>query len=102
MEKTMTVIHSGSDQEKYLTPSLSGKLVIDKAPAVYVFVCVCVHAPSHVQLFATPRTAASQGPLSMEFSRQEYWRGLPFPSLGDFPNPGIKLVCLLCLLHWQH
>ena len=31
-----------------------------------------------------------QVPLSMEFSRQDYWRGLPFPSLGDLPDPGIK------------
>ena len=37
-----------------------------------------------------PRTAACPTPLSMEFSRQEYWSGLPFPSLGDFPNSGIK------------
>ena len=41
-------------------------------------------------LFAAPWTAARQAPLSVEFSRQEYWSGLPFPSLGDFPNPGIK------------
>ena len=39
---------------------------------------------------ATPWTAAHQAPLSMEFSRQEYWSGLPFPSPGDFPNTGIK------------
>ena len=38
----------------------------------------------------TPRTAARQAPLSMEFSRQEYWSGLPFPSPGDLPNPGIE------------
>ena len=38
----------------------------------------------------TPWTVAHQAPLSMEFSRQEYWSGLPFPSLGDLPNPGIK------------
>ena len=38
----------------------------------------------------TPWTAAHQAPLSMEFSRQEYWSGLPFPSPGDFPNTGIK------------
>ena len=44
---------------------------------------------SHVQFFATPRTVAHQDPLSMEFSRQECWTGLPFPSPGDFPNPGI-------------
>ena len=38
----------------------------------------------------TPQTAARQAPLSMEFSRQEYWSGLPFPSPGDLPDPGIK------------
>ena len=45
---------------------------------------------SHVQLFATPWTVAHQAPLSMEFSRQEYWSGLPFPSPRDLPNPGIE------------
>ena len=45
---------------------------------------------SHVQLFATPWTTAYQAPLSMGFSRQEYWNGLPFPSPGDLPNPGIE------------
>ena len=44
---------------------------------------------SHVRLFATPWTVAHQAPPSMEFSRQEYWSGLPFPSPGDLPNPGI-------------
>ena len=44
----------------------------------------------HVQLFATPWTVACQTPLSMGFSRQEHWSGLPFPSLGDLPNTGIK------------
>ena len=39
---------------------------------------------------ATPWTVAHQAPLSMEFSRQEYWSGLPFPSPGDLPDPGIK------------
>jgi len=39
---------------------------------------------------ATPWTIACQTPLSMEFSRQKYWRGLPFPSAGDLLNPGIK------------
>ena len=38
----------------------------------------------------TPWTVAHQAPLSMGFSRQEYWSGLPFPSLGDLPDPGIK------------
>ena len=45
---------------------------------------------SHVQLFETPWTVACQAPLSMEFSRQEYWNGLPFPSPGNLPNPDIK------------
>ena len=42
-------------------------------------------------LFATAWTIAQQAPLSMEFFRQEYWNGLPFPSLEDFPDPGIEL-----------
>ena len=41
-------------------------------------------------IFATPWTVVHQAPLSMEFSRQEFWSGLPFPSPGDCPNPGIK------------
>ena len=40
--------------------------------------------------FVTPWTAACQAVLSMEFPRQEYWSGQPFPSPGDLPNPGIK------------
>ena len=40
----------------------------------------------------TPWTVAYQAPLSMEFSRQEYWSGLPFPPPGDLPNPGIELA----------
>ena len=45
---------------------------------------------SHVQLFATPWTLACRDPLSIGFSRQEYWRGLPFPSPGYLPNPGTE------------
>ena len=53
--------------------------------------CVCaVWLLSRVRLFVTPWTAARQAPLSMGFSRQEYWSGLPFPSPGDLPDPGIK------------
>ena len=46
----------------------------------------------HVQLFVTLWIVAHQAPLSMGFSRQEYWSGLPFPPLGDLPDPGIKAV----------
>ena len=45
---------------------------------------------SHVRLFATPWTVARQAPLSMGFSRQEYWSGVPCPPPGDLPDPGIK------------
>ena len=45
---------------------------------------------SCVQLFVTPWTVAYQAPPSMGFFRQEYWSGLPFPSPGDLPNPGIE------------
>ena len=45
---------------------------------------------SHVQLLTTPWTVSCQAPLSMEFSRQEYWSGLPFPPLRNLSNPGIE------------
>ena len=45
---------------------------------------------SHVQLFVTPWTVAHQAPLSLGFSWQEYWSGLPFPPPEDFPDPGIE------------
>ena len=51
---------------------------------------VKVKSLSRVQLFATPWTVVYQAPLSMGFSRQEYWSGLPFPSPGDLRNPGIE------------
>ena len=49
-----------------------------------------VKSVSHVQLFATPWTVAHQASPSMEFSRQEYWSRLPFPSPEDLPDPGIE------------
>ena len=51
---------------------------------------VKVKSLSHVQLFAAPWTVAYQASPSMGFSRQEYWSGLPFPSPGDLPDPGIE------------
>ena len=60
---------------------------------------------SRVQLFVTPWTVAFQTPPSMGFSRQEYWSGLPFPSLRDLPDPGSNLglphcgQTLYCLSH---
>ena len=51
---------------------------------------VKVKSFSRVPLFATPWTVACQAPPSMGFSRQEYWSGVPLPSLGDLPDPGIE------------
>ena len=56
---------------------------------VYVCMLSCF---SRVQLFATPWTVACQAPLSMGFSRQEYWSGLSCPTPGDLPDPRIKLA----------
>ena len=66
-----------------------------------VCVCVCVRVCartlsrfSRVQLFGTLWTVAHQAVLSMRFSRQEYWSGLPCPAPGDLPNPGIEPTSL--------
>ena len=55
-----------------------------------VLAVAVVGSLSRIRLFAAPWTAAFQAPLSMGFSRQEYWSGLPFPPPGDLPNPGIE------------
>ena len=52
--------------------------------------CVYGQSLSHILLFATPWTVAHQAPLSMGFSRQESWSGLPCPPPGDLPDPGIE------------
>ena len=52
------------------------------------------HVLSCVQLFAIPCIVAHQAPLYMEFSKQEYWSGLPFPTPGDIPDPRIEPVYL--------
>ena len=58
---------------------------------MYYFLHACVLSLfSRVQLCVTPWTIAHQAPLSMGFSRQEYWSSLPFPYSGRLPNPGIK------------
>ena len=50
--------------------------------------CMLSHF-SHFRFFVTPWTAECQAPLSMGFPRQEYWSGVPFPSPGDLPHPGV-------------
>ena len=59
------------------------------------FVGVCAHSLSRVRLFVSPWTVARQAPLPMEFSRQVYWSGVPFPTLGDLLDAGIKPAFLV-------
>ena len=79
----------------------SGQTLAEKIPIIFYrfyhrhsYVCV-LSCFSYVRLCATPWTVARQAPLYMEFSRQEYWSGLPFPPPGDLPNPGTEPVSLL-------
>ena len=58
------------------------------------YFCMCAQSLSCVWLLEAPWTVAHQAPLSMEFSRQKYWSGLPFPSLGYLPDPVIEPVSL--------
>ena len=74
---------------------ISGTSSILSSVCVCVCVCVCVLSCfSRIRVFVTPWTVAHQAPLSMGCSRQKYWSGLPFPSPGDLPDPGIKPMSL--------
>ena len=66
---------------KFASPALAGRFFTTESPGK-------VKSLSCVRLFVTPWTR--QGPPSMGFSRQEYWSGVPFPSPGDLPDPGIE------------
>ena len=59
--------------------------------------CACAQWLSWFQLLVTPLTGAHQALLSVGFSRQEYWSGLPFPPPQDLPDPGIELASLVSL-----
>ena len=64
-----------------------------ETPVSLLFIYVCaLSCFSHVQFFVTPWTVARQVPLSMGFSKQKYWSGLPVPSPGDLPDTGIEPV----------
>ena len=76
----MTTVDSNGKKQK---PHISKPFTPPK-------VKVKVKSLSHIRLFATPWTVAYEIPPSVEFSRQEYWSGLLFPSLGDLPYPGIE------------
>ena len=74
----------------HISKACSGQLVVLIARYVCVLSCF-----SYVRLFSTLWTVASQAPLSMGFSRQDYWSGLSFSPPGDLPNPGIKPVSFM-------
>ena len=84
--------------------SLQGANVLTHETCVCVCVCVCVSVSvcaqaqslSCVWLFATPWMVVCQAPLSIRFSRQEYWNGLLFPSPGDLPDPGTEPMSSAC------
>ena len=71
----------GSQRERRLRDLIHTLTSFEKVKALVTYLC---------PTFATQWIVAHQAPLSMEFSRQEYWSELPFPSSGDIPNPGIK------------
>ena len=92
LEFTQTHVHWVGDVTVYFLNS-----IFTLAQKIITLVAYML---SNVRLFMTPSTVAHQAPLSMEFSRQDYWSGLPFPSPGNLPNPGIKPM-FLRLLHWK-
>ena len=67
------------------------KMLLKMSSYIFINTICCLVAVTS-DSFATLLTMAHQAPLSMGFPRQEYWSGLPFPSSGDLPNPGIELL----------
>ena len=76
---------------KYLSHQVCGVLLWYPKKIHLIYLGVCVQSLSCAQLFSTPWTAANQAPLPMEFSRQAYWRELPFSTPGVFPDRRMQL-----------
>ena len=85
-EAWRTAIHRVAKSQTRLSETTIALLI----SCVCVCVCVCVLVSQSYLDSVTPWTVVHQAPLSMRFSRQEYWTGLPFPPPGDLPNLGIK------------
>ena len=66
-----------------------------RVPYTEPFHVLCAQSFSRVRFFVVPWTIACQASPSMGFPRQEYWNGLPFPSPGDLPNPGIETTSVM-------
>ena len=93
-EFTQTHVHRVCDAIQPSHP-LSSPSPPAPNPSQHIYAMCCVSCFSRVWLFVTPWTVAHQAPLSMGFSRQEYWSGLPCPPPGELPNPGIELLSLM-------
>ena len=79
-----------------VSPALAGRFFTPEPPGKPLDTVVCVLSHfSGVRLSGTPWTTAFQPPVCIEFSRQEYWSELPFPTMGDLPDPGNKLEALM-------
>ena len=87
-EDHMVMLSNSAHEPQLLKPMLLEPVLHNKS------MCVLSHF-SHVWRFATLWTVICQIPLFMGFSRQENWSGLPFPTLGNFPNPGIEPMHLM-------
>ena len=97
-EATVRTGHDTTDWFKIGKEVRQGCIV---SPCLFNFCAQCMLSHfNRVQLCETLWTVVCQAPLSMAFSRQEYWIGLPCPPPGDLPYPGIK-PCLFHFLHWQ-
>ena len=85
-------LHLSLLPDQLLSPSIVKHFCsqISRGLCVCVRACACMLMLSCVPLFVTPWTVAHQAPMSMGLFRQECWSGLPFPSPGDLPNPGIE------------
>ena len=71
-----------------------GSFLLHLSVSLNQVLCVCAQSLSCVQVFVISWTVARQAPVSMGFPRQEYWSGLPFPSPGNLPNPGMDPTSL--------
>ena len=71
-----------------------GSFLLHLSVCLNQVLCVCAQSLSCVRVFSTSWRVARQAPVSMRFPRQEYWSGLPFPSPGNLPNPGMDPTSL--------
>ena len=86
-----------SDLPDWVDRKQGSHFICSHSDHVPISMHACTQPPGHVQLFATLWTIAHRVPLSMVFSKQEYWSGLPFPIPEYLPNPGIQPVSPLSL-----